>query len=65
MNYISVQSSRDVIKHYGTKGMKWGVRKTLKTVGRMAGNALRHPHLSEYALVAYERYQTKVNPYLE
>ena len=71
MNYISVQSSRDVIKHYGTKRMKWGVRKTLKTVGRMAGNALRHPHLSEYALVKeqslhrYEQYQTKVNPYLE
>lgn len=49
--YYSIQSSQDVIKHYGTKGMKWGLRKTLKTVGRMAGNALRHPHLSEYALV--------------
>lgn len=49
--YYSIQSSRDVIEHYGTKGMKWGVRKTLKTVGRMAGNALRHPNLSEYAYV--------------
>lgn len=49
--YYSVQSFQDVIEHYGTKGMKWGVRKTLKTVGRMAGNALRHPHLSEYAFV--------------
>ena len=51
MEYISIQSSQDVIEHYGTKGMKWGVRRTLKTVGRMAGNALRHPNLAEYALV--------------
>ena len=51
MNYISVQSSRNVIEHYGTKGMKWGFRKTFKTVGRMAGNALRHPNLSNYAYV--------------
>ena len=51
MNYISIQSSQDVIKHYGTKGMKWGLRKTLKTFGRMAGNALRHPNLSNYAYV--------------
>lgn len=49
--YYSIQSSQDVIRHYGTKGMKWGVRKTVKTVGRMAYNAVRHPHLSEYAYV--------------
>lgn len=49
--YISMSSSKDVIEHHGTKGMKWGVRKTLKTVGRMSGNALRHPNLAEYALV--------------
>lgn len=24
MNYISIQSSKDVIEHYGTKGMRWG-----------------------------------------
>ena len=49
--YYSVQSYNDVIQHFGIKGMKWGVRKTLKTVGRMAGNALRHPNLSNYAYV--------------
>ena len=27
-NYISVQSSQDVIQHFGTKGMKWGRRKS-------------------------------------
>ena len=24
--YYSIQSSKDVIQHYGIKGMKWGVR---------------------------------------
>lgn len=27
MNYISIQSSKDVIEHFGIKGMKWGHRK--------------------------------------
>ena len=27
MNYISIQSSKDVIQHFGIKGMKWGHRK--------------------------------------
>ena len=26
MNYISIQSSKDVIEHYGIKGMHWGIR---------------------------------------
>lgn len=26
--YISVQSSQDVIQHFGIKGMKWGNRKS-------------------------------------
>lgn len=25
-NYISIQSSQDVIEHYGIKGMRWGIR---------------------------------------
>lgn len=25
-NYISIQSSKDVIEHYGIKGMRWGIR---------------------------------------
>ena len=28
MNYISIQSSQDVIQHFGTKGMRWGHRKS-------------------------------------
>lgn len=28
MNYISIQSSQDVIEHFGTKGMRWGHRKS-------------------------------------
>lgn len=26
MNYISMDSSQDIIEHYGIKGMKWGLR---------------------------------------
>lgn len=26
MNYISIQSSQDVIEHYGIKGMRWGIK---------------------------------------
>lgn len=26
MNYISMDSSQDIIEHYGIKGMKWGIR---------------------------------------
>ena len=28
MDYISIQSSQDVIQHFGIKGMKWGQRRT-------------------------------------
>ena len=30
MNYISIQSSKDVIEHFGIKGMKWGNRRSKK-----------------------------------
>lgn len=26
MNYISMDSSKDIIEHYGIKGMRWGIR---------------------------------------
>ena len=26
MNYISINSSQDIIEHYGIKGMRWGIR---------------------------------------
>ena len=25
MNYISMDSSQDIIEHYGIKGMRWGL----------------------------------------
>lgn len=28
MDYISIQSSKDVIRHFGIKGMKWGMRRS-------------------------------------
>lgn len=31
--YISIQSSQDVIEHFGIKGMKWGVHSRHKAVG--------------------------------
>ena len=31
--YISIQSSKDVIEHFGIKGMKWGVHSRHKAVG--------------------------------
>lgn len=31
MNYISIQSSRDVIEHFGIKGMKWGNRRSKRS----------------------------------
>lgn len=60
MNYISIQSSQDVIEHYGIKGMRWGIKsrhKELKDLyssykesDRHASNTLpavfdqNHPH---------------------
>ena len=32
MNYISIQSSKDVIEHYGIKGMRWGIRSRHKNL---------------------------------
>lgn len=37
MNYIAIDNSQSVIRHYGKKGMKWGVRsrhKELKDLSR-------------------------------
>ena len=31
--YYSIQSSKDVIEHFGVKGMKWGQRRVVSTAG--------------------------------
>lgn len=53
---IHVDSSSDVIEHYGVKGMKWGVRKAAKSVGnyglntvKSMYNSVRHPILYDKA----------------
>lgn len=43
-----VDSSSDVLQHYGKKGMKWGVRKTAeyaRAYGRLMLNRAAHPVL--------------------
>lgn len=49
---IHTDSFDDVIEHFGTKGMKWGVRKTkayAKSFVRNKYNELRHPILTTKA----------------
>lgn len=46
---LHTDNCQDVIEHFGTKGMKWGVRKTkayAKSFVRNKYNGLRHPILS-------------------
>lgn len=46
---IHVDSTSDVLQHFGTKGMKWGVRKVVRNVGTAAkilGNKAIHPGLT-------------------
>lgn len=49
---IHTDSFDDVIEHFGTKGMKWGMRKTkayAKSFVRNKYNGLRHPILTTKA----------------
>ena len=49
---IHTDSSEDILLHFGTKGMKWGVRKAAayaKSYGRNVANNYRHPILSAKA----------------
>ena len=39
--YISIQSSQDVILHFGTKGMRWGHRKDLGVGSSRGANGRR------------------------
>ena len=36
--YYSIQSSKDVIEHYGIKGMRWGLHSRSKSVGMARAN---------------------------
>lgn len=49
---IHTESSEDVLLHFGTKGMKWGVRKAVRAavnVGKIYANSYTHPFLSSKA----------------
>jgi len=49
---IHTDSSEDILLHFGTKGMKWGVRKAVRAagnVGKIYANAYMHPVLSTHA----------------
>jgi hypothetical protein len=45
-NYISIQSSNDVIEHFGTKGMRWGHRKSKEFYTKKYINKGYHPRHS-------------------
>ena len=49
---VHVDNMDDVLEHFGTKGMKWGVRKAVRAagnVGKIYVNAYTHPFLSTHA----------------
>jgi hypothetical protein len=49
---IHTDSSEDILLHFGTKGMKWGVRKAVRAagnVGKIYANSYTHPLLSSKA----------------
>lgn len=49
---IHTDSSEDILLHFGTKGMKWGVRKAVRAagnVGKIYANSYTHPFLSSKA----------------
>nr|DAT42233.1 MAG TPA: hypothetical protein [Caudoviricetes sp.] len=52
---IHTDSTEDVLLHFGTKGMKWGVRKTASNVGKIYLNSYTHPILSAYAKTKTEK----------
>ena len=46
---VHTDNSEDILQHFGTKGMKWGVRKFVRNagmVGKILGNKAIHPALT-------------------
>lgn len=52
MNYISVQSSQDVIEHFGIKGMRWGIRSRHSGL-RKLHNKMKNSSGPDYVHVTY------------
>nr|DAJ69924.1 MAG TPA: hypothetical protein [Caudoviricetes sp.] len=49
---VHVDNMDDVLLHFGTKGMKWGVRKAARAavnVGKIYANSYTHPFLTTHA----------------
>lgn len=49
---VHVDNMDDVLLHFGTKGMKWGVRKAARAAvnfGKIYGNSYTHPFLTTHA----------------
>lgn len=49
---VHTDNSEDILLHFGTKGMKWGVRKAARAavnVGKIYANAYTHPFLTTHA----------------
>lgn len=49
---IHTDSSEDILLHFGTKGMKWGVRKAARAAGnfgKIYANSYTHPFLTTHA----------------
>lgn len=62
MDYISIDSSQDIIEHYGIKGMKWGRRKLFyEKYSKWADNMHKMRDLGMKGMVI--RRDQKVNDY--
>jgi hypothetical protein len=61
MNYIAINSSEDIIKHHGVKGMKWGRRMAKRVKSWMDKENDKYYNSHKGLLLDYN-YQKKHNP---